>query len=89
MCKLQFVFLFVFFSNMAGIVGVLSGLIVFYWPKLRLPDSVEFQMFTNNHPFEIYDSQFKNMFWFEKQYTVREIIIAYFIVNLLILLNKY
>lgn len=31
-------------------------------------------MFTSDHPFEIYDSQYKNMFWFEKIYTVKLII---------------
>lgn len=48
----------------------MSGLCVLYWPKLQLPDSPDFKVFSDDHPFEIYDSQFKNMFWFEKTYTV-------------------
>lgn len=53
-----------------GAIGILSGFIVFYWPRLRLPDSPDFQLFENSHPFEIYENRFKNMFWFEKVYTV-------------------
>ena len=41
-----------------------------YWPRFRLPDSPDFQLFSSDHPFEIYDTKFKNMFWFEKVYTV-------------------
>ncbi|XP_059612470.1 protein dispatched [Phlebotomus argentipes] len=55
-----------------GLVGVLSGVIVLYWPQLRLPDSPDFKLFVSNHPFEVYDSQFKEMFWFEKIYTSSE-----------------
>lgn len=51
-------------------MGIVSGIAVFYWPKLQLPDSPDFKVFSDDHPFEIYDSQFKNMFWFEKTYTV-------------------
>lgn len=49
---------------------MVSGIAVLYWPKLQLPDSPDFKVFSDDHPFEIYDSQFKNMFWFEKTYTV-------------------
>lgn len=51
-------------------IGILGGIIVLYWPKFRLPDSPDFQLFSSDHPFEVYDSKFKNKFWFEKLYTV-------------------
>jgi len=60
---------------MFGIIGIMSGVIVFYWPKLRLPDSPEFKLFNSNHPFEIYDNLYRDKFWFEKLYTVIIIII--------------
>lgn len=53
-----------------GTVGVLSGVVLFYWPKLQLPDSPDFKLFDSDHPFEVYDSQYRNLFWFEKLYTV-------------------
>ncbi|KAJ6638287.1 Protein dispatched [Pseudolycoriella hygida] len=52
-----------------GTLGIASGVVIFYWPKIQLPDSPDFKLFSDDHPFEIYDSQFKNMFWFEKSYT--------------------
>ena len=30
----------------------------------------DFKLFVDNHPFEVYDSQHKDLFWFEKIYTV-------------------
>ncbi|GFU20331.1 protein dispatched homolog 1 [Nephila pilipes] len=39
---------------------------VFYYPKLQLPDSKEFQIFKSSHPFERYDLYLKKFFWFEK-----------------------
>lgn len=56
--------------SISGVVGVLSGVIVLYWPKLQLPDSADFKLFVNNHPFEVYDTVYKDRFWFEKVYTV-------------------
>ncbi|XP_055677193.1 protein dispatched [Lutzomyia longipalpis] len=55
-----------------GLIGIGSGVIVLYWPKLRLPDSPDFKLFVSSHPFEVYDSHFKEMFWFEKIYTSSE-----------------
>lgn len=43
-----------------------AAVIVFYYPKLRLPDSKEFQIFSADHPFERYDLVLKKYFWFEK-----------------------
>lgn len=62
-----------FAFNSEGTLGIVSGVAVFYWPKLQLPDSPDFKVFADNHPFEVYDSQYKNMFWFEKTYTVGRI----------------
>lgn len=53
-----------------GIVGILSGIIVLYKPKLQLPDSADFKLFVNTHPFELYDAVYKDRFWFEKVYIV-------------------
>lgn len=50
----------------------MSGIIVFYWPRLRLPNTPNFQLFSSDHPFEIYDNKFKSIFWFEKVYTDME-----------------
>ncbi|XP_058062470.1 protein dispatched [Anopheles bellator] len=55
-----------------GLIGILSGVLVLHWPKLRLPDSPDFKLFISNHPFERYDSEYKDMFWFEKMYTATE-----------------
>lgn len=52
-----------------GAFGIASGVFVFYWPKLELPDTPTFKLFVNNHPFEIYDTKYKDSFWFEKMYT--------------------
>lgn len=52
------------------LTGISSGFIVLYYPKLGLPDSQTFQLLERNHPFELYDNKYKNMFWFEKSFTV-------------------
>lgn len=49
-----------------GIIGILSGIIVFYYPQIKLPDTPEFKLFVSSHPFEVYDSIYKDIFWFEK-----------------------
>lgn len=53
-----------------SICGVLSGGIVFVWPTLQLPDSPDFKLFDAKHPFELYDSHYRDMFWFEKAFRV-------------------
>ena len=50
------------FSAMA-IVSVIS---VTHYPKLQLPDSHEFQIFSAKHFFERYDLEMKNEFWFKR-----------------------
>uniref|UniRef100_A0A182MN79 SSD domain-containing protein n=1 Tax=Anopheles culicifacies TaxID=139723 RepID=A0A182MN79_9DIPT len=58
--------------TLLGTIGIMSGILVLHWPKLRLPDSPDFKLFISNHPFERYDSEYKDMFWFEKMYTTTE-----------------
>lgn len=43
-----------------------SLLIVFYYPKLKLPDKEQFQLFRSDHIFERYDLVYKRHFGFEK-----------------------
>ncbi|XP_015919103.2 protein dispatched homolog 1 isoform X1 [Parasteatoda tepidariorum] len=43
-----------------------AAVVVFYYPRLQLPDSKEFQLFKTEHPFEQYDLYLKKFFWFEK-----------------------
>lgn len=49
-----------------GTIGVLSGVAVLYYPKLQLPNTPDFKLFVSDHPFEIYDSVYKDYFWFDK-----------------------
>lgn len=48
------------------ILGILSAIVIWIWPGMRLPESVEFQLFRESHPFEQYDLVYKNEFWFER-----------------------
>ena len=43
-----------FWIVVLGGLGVGAALIVFHYPKLKLPDSREFQLFSSGHPFERY-----------------------------------
>ncbi|XP_017777353.1 PREDICTED: protein dispatched-like [Nicrophorus vespilloides] len=52
--------LFIIFST----AGCLASIAVFYYPKLRLPDNNDFQLFDSSHPFEQYELIYKNKFWF-------------------------
>lgn len=47
-------------------LAVASIVMIFYYPRLQLPDSLEFQLFDSSHPFEQYDFTYKNLFWFER-----------------------
>lgn len=53
------------------ILGILSASIIWIWPGMKLPESVEFQLFRETHPFEQYDLIYKNQFWFERILRVR------------------
>lgn len=48
------------------ILGILSIIVIWIWPGMKLPESVEFQLFRESHPFEQYDLVYKNQFWFER-----------------------
>lgn len=48
------------------ILGLLSASVIWIWPGMKLPESVEFQLFRESHPFEQYDLVYKNQFWFER-----------------------
>jgi hypothetical protein len=60
-----------FWIVILGLFGITCGVFVLYWPKLKLPDSPDFKLFVEDHVFELYDSKYKDLFWFEKIYTVR------------------
>ena len=47
-------------ASVCGAVGV------FYWPRLRLPTSSHFQLFSDGHPFEVYDMSMRRRFAFER-----------------------
>jgi len=47
-------------------LGLLSMTVIWIWPGMKLPESVEFQLFRESHPFEQYDLIYKNQFWFER-----------------------
>ncbi|CAH1791276.1 unnamed protein product [Owenia fusiformis] len=59
--KLRFVW--VIFLGLMGIGGLI---IIFYKPRFKLPSSHEFQVFSPQHLFEIYDFKLKDEFYFEK-----------------------
>lgn len=44
-----------FWIALLGGLAVSASVIVFYHPKLELPDSKEFQLFSPDHPFERYE----------------------------------
>lgn len=51
-------------------LGILSFPIIFVYPKLRLPDSSEMQLFASSHLFEKYDLVYKDRFYFERLFKV-------------------
>lgn len=53
------------------LIGILSGVIVLYYPKLGLPDSQTFQLLDSEHLFELYDSKYRYLYRFERSFTVR------------------
>lgn len=48
------------------VIALGSGCVVLIYPKLQLPDSTDFQLFSSSHPFEQYDFIYRNRFWFNK-----------------------
>lgn len=49
-----------------GALGIVSSILVFHDPKLRLPTSFHFQMFRDDHLMEMYDQGLRDNFWFER-----------------------
>ena len=47
-----------------GGLGVGAALVIFVYPRLRLPTTGEFQLFAADHPFEVYDLRVKSRFFF-------------------------
>lgn len=52
------------------IIALASGVTVLYYPKFQLPNSPEFQLFDRSHPFEQYELEYKNHFWFKREQRV-------------------
>ncbi|XP_066996222.2 protein dispatched [Anabrus simplex] len=59
--KLRYVWLL-----LLGGVAIGSIAVIFYHPRLKLPDTRDFQLFESQHPFERYDLIYKDRFWFER-----------------------
>ncbi|KAL3873645.1 hypothetical protein ACJMK2_036740 [Sinanodonta woodiana] len=49
-----------------GGMGVFGGVVVFHYPKLRLPTSFKFQVFRKDHLLEMYDQEVGYYFGFER-----------------------
>ena len=49
-----------------SVLGALAAVAVFVYPKLQLPTSSEFQLFSTAHPLEVYDLRMKSKFWFAR-----------------------
>lgn len=59
--RFRWIWIILFFT-----LGLLSATVLWIWPGIKLPESVEFQLFRESHPFEQYDLIYKNQFWFER-----------------------
>lgn len=60
--KARFVWMLIFIGAAIG-----SCIVIFYKPKLNLPDVDYFPFFDALNPFELYDRKFRDIFWFEKE----------------------
>uniref|UniRef100_A0A1B6DLC4 SSD domain-containing protein n=1 Tax=Clastoptera arizonana TaxID=38151 RepID=A0A1B6DLC4_9HEMI len=65
----RFKYFWIFFL---GSIAIASIAVVFYYPKLQLPDSPDFQLFASSHPFEQYDIVYRDKFNFEHMQKVDE-----------------
>lgn len=59
-----------------SVISLLSMYSVIFWPRLQVPDSAEFQLFHQSHPFEQYDLIYKYKFWFNRIFSVSNYHIA-------------
>ncbi|KAI2797260.1 Protein dispatched 1 [Blomia tropicalis] len=53
------------------ILALMAMIVVLYFPGLRMPTTQEFQIFSSNHLFELYDRHYRNEFWFNRFSTMR------------------
>ncbi|XP_076442928.1 protein dispatched homolog 1-like isoform X2 [Babylonia areolata] len=58
--KLRYLWLFLY-----GCLGICAVVVIFYYPRLRLPSSKKFQVFSSDHLLEKYDFHLRNVFGFE------------------------
>ncbi|KAJ8307594.1 hypothetical protein KUTeg_014859 [Tegillarca granosa] len=61
--RLRFVWLILF-----GGLGLGGIIVIFYHPKLKLPTSEKFQVFSSDHLLEQYDFVLNEQFWFERSH---------------------
>jgi hypothetical protein len=66
--KFRFIWIFVL-----GALGIGGVVVIFFHPKLKLPTSDKFQVFSSDHLIEKYEFQIRNNFWFEKSKDVEEL----------------
>ncbi|XP_030756335.1 protein dispatched-like [Sitophilus oryzae] len=55
-----------FWTLLFTILALASTVVVFVYPRLRLPNSRDFQLFSSDHLFEKYDFMYKDKFWFKR-----------------------
>uniref|UniRef100_A0A0K8TSG4 Putative patched transmembrane receptor n=1 Tax=Tabanus bromius TaxID=304241 RepID=A0A0K8TSG4_TABBR len=56
----------ILWMSLLGIIGISSAFLVLYWPRLQLPESPNFPLFSSNHPFELYEAKYRENFRFEQ-----------------------
>lgn len=61
--KLRFLWIILF-----GGLGIGGVVVIFFYPKLKLPSSEKFQVFSSDHLFEQYDFVLNSQFWFERDH---------------------
>lgn len=64
-----------------AVIGALSAVVALYWPGLQLPENSHFQLFVDDHPFEVYHTKLKNEFWFERSMIVSIAFLSYYITH--------
>ncbi|VDI59123.1 Hypothetical predicted protein, partial [Mytilus galloprovincialis] len=65
--KFRYIWIFVL-----GALGIGGVVVIFFHPKLKLPSSDKFQVFSSNHLIEKYEFQIRNNFRFEKSKDIEE-----------------
>lgn len=56
-----------------SVLGILGVVVIFFYPKLQLPSSEKFQVFSSDHLIERYDFRLSDQFWFERHQRKQEI----------------